>query len=160
MKPSFSIAICEAVILSNGNQSKIWYSDISQPAARFAYSSVLILTGLICSFLTCSPKKRTTNFFCFLLAVASLVLASYGSSRLTWPQFWSWHFTHFSNNKCAAFFARTHMHIAQNLQWHRQILEFLYITSVEFTGRASWQPTTVAGKMVLASFSWIPIFIL
>ena len=115
MKHPFSIAICEAIILSNGNQSKQWYSE-SVEAARFAYSSVLILTGLLCSFLTCSPKKRTTNFFCFLFAVASLVLASYGSSRLTWPQFWSWHFTHFSNNKCAAFFARTHMLIAQNLQ--------------------------------------------
>ena len=89
MKHSFSIAICEAVILSNGNQSKK-FDSLSFVPDRFAYSSVLILTGLLCTILTCSPKKRTTNFFCFLFAVASLVLASFGSSRLAWPKFWNW----------------------------------------------------------------------
>jgi len=74
-----SIAICEAIIMYSDNQSSKWYSG-SVIAARFAYSAILILTGLLCIILTLSPQKRTSNFFCFLFAVTSLVLASYGSS--------------------------------------------------------------------------------
>ena len=77
----FSIAICQALILSNGNQSTKWFVK-SVIGARFAYSAVLIITGIFCIILMSSPKKRTSNFFCFLFATASLVLASMASSDM------------------------------------------------------------------------------
>jgi len=77
----FSIAICQALILSNGNQITKWYAE-SIIGARFAYAAVLILTGIFCIILMLSPRKRTSNFFCFLFAIASLVLASIASSEM------------------------------------------------------------------------------
>jgi len=49
-------------------------------AARFAFAAVLILTGIFSIALMLFPKKRTSNLFCFLFAIVSLVLASIASS--------------------------------------------------------------------------------
>ena len=76
----FSIAICQAIILSKGNQStRHWFTD-QIIAARFAFAAVLILTGIFSIALMLFPKKRTSNLFCFLFAIVSLVLASIASS--------------------------------------------------------------------------------
>jgi len=76
----FSITICQTIILRNSDYSdKWWLSELS--GARFAYGAVLILTGIFCIILMTFPKKRTSNFFCFIFAIGSLVLAALGSSE-------------------------------------------------------------------------------
>ena len=83
----FSIAICQAIILSKGNQSpRPWITD-QIIAARFAFSAVLILTGIFSITLMLFAKKRTSNLFCFLFAIVSLVLASKASSCCTTGNF-------------------------------------------------------------------------
>jgi len=54
----FSIAICQAIILSKGNPStRHWFTD-QIIAARFAFAAVLILTGLFSIILMLLPSLR------------------------------------------------------------------------------------------------------
>ena len=71
----FSIAIFEVLAIYNGlhNSGHAQYEILP---IRFGYSTALILTGIFCVMLMSSPKKKASNFFCFLFAVASLILAS------------------------------------------------------------------------------------
>ena len=78
-----SIIICQALILSNEAKEQDWWlPELS--GLRFAYGAVLILTGIFCVLLMTIPKKRTSTFFCFIFAIASLVLASFGCSEAMW----------------------------------------------------------------------------
>ena len=71
----FSIAIFEVLAIYNGlhNSGPAQYEILP---IRFGYSTALILTGIFCVMLILSPRKKTSNFFCFFFAVASLSLAS------------------------------------------------------------------------------------
>ena len=78
-----SITICQALILSNEAKEQTWWlPELS--GLRFAYGAVLILTGIFCILLMTISKKRTSTFFCFIFAIASLVLASFGCSEAMW----------------------------------------------------------------------------
>ena len=78
-----SITICQALISSNENRAyRYRFSEMS--GLRFAYGAVLILTGIFCILPVSFSKKRSSIFFCFIFAIASLVLASFGCSEAMW----------------------------------------------------------------------------
>ena len=75
-----SITLCQALILSNETKKRTWWLPVMS-GFRFAYGAVLILTGIFCILPMSFRKKRTSTFFCFIFAIASLVLASFGCSE-------------------------------------------------------------------------------
>ena len=104
-----SITICQALISSNEDRAYYGFSDMS--GLRFAYGTVLILTGIFFILLMSFPKKRTSIFFCLYFAIASLVLASLGNTEIMWENSGR----HFDRNNIHVYFPQ--------IVWFSQIFQ-------------------------------------